>query len=215
MKVGEFQKAIGSSSSTYSAFIAQSGTYKVVNSTVYHNDSAFFKHRELNGIKSLTKKTKPEDQPKLDVSGIELEGEAEGEVEIYDTCDEMRKKIRAHFTSPSVTQAGFLREISKTYRDGRKISSSTLSTFMGKNGPLMGNTSPVFYASYVYFEKMRIRDRKPKSQSRLGMEDIYDGHSMFSGGPGVNVKDRHDGEYIVPVSCKGLYHDKHGRVHVM
>ncbi|TVY85856.1 hypothetical protein LAWI1_G008475 [Lachnellula willkommii] len=215
MKVGEFQKAIGTNSKSYGAFMAQSGAYKGVNSSVYSNAFAFFKHRELNGIKAPTKKIKPEDISKFDVSGIELEGEAEGEVEVYDTCDETRKKIRAHLASPSVTQAGFLREISKTYRDGRKISSSTLNTFMGKKGPLMGNTSPVFYASYVYFEKLRIRDGKPKSEFRLDMEEIYDGLMPFSGGPGVNVKDRHDGTYIVPHSVKDLYYDKYGRVHTM
>jgi hypothetical protein len=79
-----------------------------------------------------------------------------------------------------------------------------LYDFLGKNGAYAGNTSSVFYASYVFFDKLRIRDRKPNSKHRLDMEDIYP--------QGFDTKSRHDGRYIVPVSVKNLYEDKYSRL---
>ena len=46
------------------------------------------------------------------------------------------------------------------YHLERKVSG--VAGFMRKKGPAAGNTSMAFYASYVFFEKMRIRDGKPK-----------------------------------------------------
>ncbi|KAF4630038.1 hypothetical protein G7Y89_g8109 [Cudoniella acicularis] len=205
MKVGEFQKAIGTNSKSYGSFMGQSGAYKGSGSSVYVNAFAFFKHRELNGIKAAKKKVKKEDEAKkTDVSGIELEGEEEEEVPVYDTCDEVRKKIRAYLADPSVTQAGFCREISKTYRDGKKVSSASLTGFLGKKGPTAGNTSAAFYASYVFFEKLRIRDRKPKSKMREEMEGIY-------AGTGMEVNERLDRGVIVPIGVHP-YEDKYGRI---
>lgn len=190
MKVGEFQKAIGASSRTYGNFIGQNGPYKGCNSCVYQNAFAFFKHRELNGIKVAKKKVKKEEEGKvLDVSAIKLEGEDETKVPVYDNCDEIRRKIRAYLTEPSITQAGFLREIAKTYPVTKNIQSKLLNDFLGKKGHDAGNTSSVYYASYVFFEKIRIRDNKPKSKSRLENEKMYDG-SDIGLGPGFDVKHR-------------------------
>jgi hypothetical protein len=79
-------------------------------------------------------------------------------------------------------------------------------------GPNSGNLSSVFYASYVFFEKIRIRDGKPKTAFREKMEDIWDGvldwrHHK----PGFDRKTRHNTRYLcgpgyVPVI------DKYGRV---
>lgn len=205
MKVGEFQKAICVNSRSYGTFMGQSGPYKGSGSSVYVNAFAFFKHRELNGIKPLKKKVKKEDEVKQnDVSAIVLDGEAEGEVKVYDTCDEVRKKIRAYLAGPSVTQAGFLREIAKTYGNDRKIQSKSLNDFLGKKGPMAGNTNTVFYSSYVFFEKLRIRDGKPKSKFRLEMEGVWKS--------GVDVKNRNDGKYWTVSGGAVPYEDKYGRV---
>jgi hypothetical protein len=40
---------------------------------------------------------------------------------------------------------------------------------------MTGNTSAIFYGAYVYFEKLRIKDGKPKGTKRQEMEDIYAG----------------------------------------
>ena len=96
--------------------MGQTRTYKGSALPYGNAPFAFFKHRELNGIKAPKKKVKKEDEAKQhDVSGIKLDGEEDGEVEVCDSCDEIRKKIRAYLANPAVTQAGFLREIAKTW----------------------------------------------------------------------------------------------------
>lgn len=77
-------------------------------------------------------------------------------MEIHDTCDDVRRKVRAHLRKPGVTQAEFCREISKCLGRGEtSIQSAQLASFLKKKGPMAGNTSKAFYASYVYFEKMQ------------------------------------------------------------
>ncbi|RAL63328.1 hypothetical protein DID88_003753 [Monilinia fructigena] len=172
MKVTEFQKKIGVNSRSYGSFMGQNGKSKGDKSNVYYNAFAFFKKRELQGVKppKKAKVSKAEEEKKFDVSAIKLDGEFTTSVPIYDTCDEVRKKISAYLREPGVTQAAFLREIAKTYPEEKKIHSKILNDFLGKKGPTAGNTSSAYYASYVFFEKIRIRDGKPKSKHREEME---------------------------------------------
>lgn len=62
-----------------------------VNQT-YQAAFRFFENRKRDGIKEPTKKKimKDENSPKLDVSGVESEGEDDESVPVYDTCDEIR-----------------------------------------------------------------------------------------------------------------------------
>ncbi|KAL3418160.1 calcineurin is a calcium-dependent [Phlyctema vagabunda] len=187
MKVGEFVRTIGVNSKSYGSFMKLSGPHKGSSNGTYHNASVFFKRRELLGIKPTAKKAKVSTEyesrklPMQDLSSIQLEGEADMEVPVYETCDEVRKKITAYLREPGITQAGFLRDIAKSFpddSDGRRArrnppQSKVLKDFLSKKGAKAGNTSAVFYGSYVFFEKMRIRDGKPKSQFRLDMERIY------------------------------------------
>jgi hypothetical protein len=216
---GEFQKAIGANSKSYYTFMNQNGPTKGSNSMVYQNAFAFFKHRELNGIKAPKKPkltSTDDDDNVLNVSDIALDGEEEGEVEVYDTCDSARQKIRAFLSAnPAISQASFCREISKTFHDGKSVSSTSMSGFLSKKGPREGNTCAAFYASYVFFEKVRIRDGKPKSEFREIMEDIYDGTEMYgSGKMGMDVKKRPDRNYIVSAGYRGHgpVEDEFGRV---
>ncbi|KAF4631124.1 hypothetical protein G7Y89_g7010 [Cudoniella acicularis] len=201
------QKAIGCSSNAYSRFMGQNGPDKGAGSDVYYNAFKFFKKRELQG-KKVPKKVKPaEEAKKNDVSAIHLEGEDDQTVPVYDSCDEIRKKINAYLREPGVTQAGFLREIAKAYPEGKKIQSKVLNDFLGKRGATAGNTSSVFYGSYVFFEKMRIRDGKPKSKHRETMEKEYRGKK------GMDTKHRLDGG----VWCsqgERPYEDKYGKLHI-
>lgn len=148
----------------------------------------------------------------MDVSNIHLDGEEHENVPVYDTCDGVRKKIRAFLRQDGVTQAAFLREVAKTFGNGRKIQANMLNKFLGKKGPNSGNASSVFYAGYVFFEKMRIRDGKPKTAFREEMEDIWDGvldwrHRR----PGFDRKTRHNAKYICGPGHV-LVVDKYGRV---
>ncbi|KUJ15937.1 uncharacterized protein LY89DRAFT_618637 [Mollisia scopiformis] len=202
MKVGEFQRAIGTNSKSYHTFMNQSGPYKGNGSSVYGNAFAFFKHRELNGVK-IAKKAKVVEaatakggKADTDFEGIMLEGEEENEVPVYDSCDEIRKKIRKYLRETNMSQAAFSREIAKSFHPEKKVSG--LAAFMAKKGPAAGNTSSAFYGSYVFFEKMRVRDRKPKTEHRLGMEDAWDGCEPFgSGKPGMDTKKMIDRESYI------------------
>lgn len=174
MKVGQLQKAMGVTSKSYLTFMAKNGPWEGANTATYPAAAIYFRRRERAGVKLPTKKVKKADEDKSnDVSGINLDGESDIAVQVYDSCDEVRKKITAHLRGSNVTQAGFLREIAKTYPEGKKIQSKSLNDFLGKKGPSAGNTSMIYYASYVFFEKLRIRDGKPKSSHREKMESVW------------------------------------------
>jgi hypothetical protein len=105
---------------------------------------------------------------------VELPDEAADEVPIFDSCDEVRRKINAHLRKPGVTQAAFLRDLSEQFRGprrpGRALQGAQLSRFRGQRGAMAGNTSGVYYAAYVFFEKERVAAGKPKSAHRRDME---------------------------------------------
>lgn len=65
---------------------------------------------------------------------------------------------------------------------------------MEKKGPAAGNTSSVFYAAYVFFEKLRVRDNKPKAKKRQEMEtewpDGFNTGQQLSGGVTVHVTEK-------------------------
>ncbi|KAF3018565.1 hypothetical protein E8E14_012846 [Neopestalotiopsis sp. 37M] len=221
MKVGEFQKAIDVGSVQYYRYMNQNGTDAGSGSDMYYNAWKFFKKRELQGVKNTApKKAKTAATTKaagkasgksvpesLDVGGVTLDGEDKGPVPVYDTCDELRKKIRALLRKEDVTQAAFLREIGNSFNPFRKIQSKQLNDFLAKKGPLDGNTSAVFYGSYVFFEKQRIKQNKPKSAMRLEMEKIYakDG--------GVNITENQN-RGILLRDTESAYTDKYGQTHI-
>ncbi|KAL2828473.1 hypothetical protein BDW59DRAFT_143170 [Aspergillus cavernicola] len=211
MQVGEFQKAIGVGSKPYYDFMKQNGKTKGEFSTVYSGAHRFFAERDILNVKSkkkapATKKTKLEYEQKYDLSNIYLPGEDEADVEVYDTCDGVRKKIRAHLRDSGATRAAFCREISKTFPAsmGKSLSPSSLAQFLSKSGPNKGNTSAAFYAGYVFFEKLRIRDGKPKTEFRLDMEHAW-------GASGFDRKTPANTSYICRVG-RELYIDEFGRV---
>lgn len=196
MKVGEFQNAIGVSAGAYSRFMAQNGPFKGEGCATYDNAFVFFKKRELQGLSLKGAKAKPpakkaktaqEAGGALDVEGIKLDDEETGEVEIYDTCDEVRKKLRAYLRRDDVTQAALLRAMAACFHDGKKLSAAQLNNFLGKKGPIAGNTSGVFYAGYVFFEKRRIKEGKAKTQMRLEMEDEWGTPDYFTHKCGVDT----------------------------
>ncbi|KAI8941127.1 hypothetical protein NX059_002366 [Plenodomus lindquistii] len=191
MKVGEFQKAVNITPNAYSRFMGQNGPEKGMESSVFPAAWAFFKKREMLGIKPTpTKKaaaaTGKDAVPNVD--DVELDMEKDDKVPVFDTCDEIRRKINAHLKKPGVTAAAFCRAISASFHKApKKISSAQLSAFRSKKGPYAGNTSAVFYGSYVYFEKIRIKEGKPKSRKRQEMEEI---HAAQGGIPTDHMMDK-------------------------
>ena len=208
MKVGEFQKAIGVNSKGYGMFMGQSGRDKGSGSNTYVEAFKFFKKREEKGLKIAAPKKKAKTADAVtsngDLDAIRLEGEDDVSVPIFDSCDEIRRKIRAYLAGSKGTQADFLRAIAKPYNDGRKIQSKVLNDFLGKKGAYAGNTSAVFYGAYVFFEKMRIRDGKPKSKHRQDMEKAH-------GSGGLDTKRRRD--HVWCLAGQRPYEDKLGQLH--
>lgn len=200
-KKGEFCSTIGSSSNSLNRFLGQSGPFKGSESEAYSNAWAWFKQRELAGLKmpDVKKRQKAEaaaaasaaggaggptakrakttgaaaaGETLPDLNNIHLPGEETDEVPVFDSADEIRKKINAHLKTPGLTQAQFCRDLYAQLKAPtvKAIQPKQLADFRGKRGPLSGCTSIVFYAAYVYFEKLRLAKGKPKSAHRLEME---------------------------------------------
>lgn len=224
MKVGEFQGAIGVSSNAYSRFMGQHGPMKGSECDTYHEAWSFFKKRELKGVpmpakerKTASKDTakdaangapkngkatkkKTENHP--DISDIRIHGEDRDAVQVFDTCAEIRKKISAYLRKPYVTDAGFCKELHAQYHTDFKpknITSFELSSFRGKKGPIDGNRSSVYYAAYVFFEKIRVAEKKPQSKHQQemmkewpqGVDTVHDCSRVFCFGSERPVMDKY------------------------
>lgn len=208
MKKGEFNKALDCNSNAVLRFMGQNGPDKGSKSDVYVKAFRFFKQREAKGIKVPTKKIKKGEETTADIADIKLDGEDTKSVPVYDSCDEIRKKIRAYLAEPGVTNASFLREIVKTYGDGRTIQGKVLNDFLGKRGATAGNSSSVYYSSYVFFEKLRLKNKKEKSKHRLEMERIYAEEG------GVDIKHRSDLNFVTCRQGETPYEDQYGKLHI-
>ena len=231
MKVGEFIKAIGVSSVSYYRFMKQSGKDKGATSDTYMAAYRFFVKRIAQGLPMPKKRkivaSKPtaasksatdnetastsNNAPTLAalMSTIELPGELNDSVRIYDSCDEIRRKINAHLRKSNVTQAAFLRDLEAQFHGPRKpvkLQSGQLSKFRGMKGPLSGNTSGIYYAAYVFFEKERLAQKCPKSKHRQEMEYAWSSEG------GVDTKSILSNQsYIVSVGSR-IVQDSCGRV---
>ncbi|KAI1767916.1 hypothetical protein GGR53DRAFT_518157 [Hypoxylon sp. FL1150] len=165
------------------------------NSTVYYNAWAWFRQREVAGLKMPDVKRRQIEEDKAcgpssgggtaskatataplpDITWIYLAGEEEDEVLVYDTCDDVRRKINAHLKTPGVTQAKFCRDLYAQLREPKVkgISPKQLANFRGQKGPRTGAESTVFYTAYVHFEKLRVARGKPTTKHREDMELIW------------------------------------------
>lgn len=161
-----FAAAIGVSMKSLANFLAMHGAFKGANSASYDNAWAYFKKREMAGLKlpvkkaakmaktddaaattsdatptpisttSTTATTKAPAGTKkaqtssagVDISAIHLDGEEDDRVPIFDSCDEVRRKINAHLKKPGVTQAQFCRDILARTWPPRNSFPSTLLT---------------------------------------------------------------------------------------
>jgi len=77
--------------------------------------------------------------------------------------------LKAHPKETKTSLARRMNEIPYTHNVNLRL----LSAFMKKDGYDSGNTSEAFYASYVFFEKLRIKQGKDKSKDRLEMERLW------------------------------------------
>ncbi|KAG9565232.1 hypothetical protein KCU71_g5462, partial [Aureobasidium melanogenum] len=196
MKVTDFCHAIGVSSNAYYNFMHKHGTMKGDECAAYPAAFAFFKEREDAGLKIPTKKKQ---KTKDDDKG----GKAQDDKLM------LRGHRLTYLKKPGVTQAHFGRDLLAqfhTEKGPKGISASQMQSFRGKKGPDAGNTSSVFYSAYVFFEKMRIKQGKPKSQKRKEMEEVW-------GPDGFDTENANKG--ITCIQGSSIWKDKYGQFKVM
>ena len=184
---GAFCDAIHVSSKSLNSFLALNGRDKGRFHAAYGAAWEFFKKREIAGL-PMAKKAKTTAKKAagakgtaaaaaaVDISGVVLPGEEKDAVPVFDSCDEVRRKIDLHLGKPGVTQAQFCRDLLAQFKGSEKpekIQSAQLNRFRGTKGAAAGTKSPCFYAGYVFFEKLRIKEDKPKTKHRQEVEKAW------------------------------------------
>jgi hypothetical protein len=174
-----FCQKIGVSKNSYYNFMGQNGAWKGQKGDTFPSALWYLQQREREGVMLPTKKKKmdrkrKENERKTFKSEVELDGEKEDKVPVFDTCNEIRRKINVYLRQPSNTQSSLLKALSSQFHQTKITpTSSNLVRFRNARGPNVGNTNPVFYAAYVFFEKERLRSKKHKLKIRMEMEEIY------------------------------------------
>jgi len=118
MRVSEFQRELGINNTSYHRFMKLRGPKKGIENQTMKAAYPFFKKRELAGIKIPEENVvslEDREKDKWDVSGIHLDGEEEERVPVYETCADIRRKIKAHLSEAPTTKAEFLREVCKAF----------------------------------------------------------------------------------------------------
>ncbi|PCH33530.1 hypothetical protein WOLCODRAFT_93659 [Wolfiporia cocos MD-104 SS10] len=104
---------------------------------------------------------------KISWKDVKLEGEDEdGGVPVYDDCNEIRRKIRLLQKQPDFKITHWLKEIGN-------VNSNSFGRFMKATGPDGGASNGLYYAAYVYFEKVRVAEGKKKTPKRIRNEATY------------------------------------------
>jgi len=115
-----------------------------------------------SGSKSRSKAAAAAEPPKH-WSEVILEGELEGNVPVYDDCNDVRRKIRELQKSADFKVTHWLQEIGG-------INTNSLSRFMRDTGATIGASNGTYPAAYKYFEKVRIAEGKKKTPKRIRNE---------------------------------------------
>jgi len=158
-------------------------------SRTYERAGVFFRERQLQGLPqrlpaSARKKVKTADKTRAECqllsvpADVELSGEEQRAVPVYETCDTMRRQIRTVLKKDGVTQAAYLRAIAKCGPGEPSVQPRVLRDFLSQRGPAIGCKSLAFYGSYVFFKKRRVEEGKPKSKFRQEMEDVHGAKGM-------------------------------------
>ncbi|KAI1390507.1 uncharacterized protein F4822DRAFT_426355 [Hypoxylon trugodes] len=212
MRKTGFAQAIGgrnSNTNSLNNFLKQSRTYEECNNSIYSNT----KKRQTQQAEASTSSNTGSSAPKAakvaslpDISNIHLDGEETDSVSVYDSCDEIRRKVNAHLKLPNVTQAQFCRDLYAQLHATtiKGIQSKQLADFRAGKRAKTGAKSTVFYAAYVYFEKLRVAQNKPKTKHREDMEDIWE----LKGG--FDRETDHRTMYLGAADGGELHFDKYG-----
>ncbi|RYP81840.1 hypothetical protein DL770_005795 [Monosporascus sp. CRB-9-2] len=181
MKKGEFCTATGLSNQNLNSFLSKKGTYGGSGCAAYRCAWQWFKQREIAGVRAGAR-SNPGVASRPDISNVYLPGEETDSVPVWDICDEIRRRINAQLKTPGLTQAQFCRDLYAQLKAPKckGIQTTQLAGFRSQKDPKAGCKSTVFYAAYVYFEKLRLAESKPKSKHRLDMEEVWDGEGALT-----------------------------------
>ena len=102
-----------------------------------------------------------------DLLSIHLEGEEDEEIPIFDSCDDVRRKLKEQLKH--TTQVHLSHELTEMLPKS-EVLPRRMGAFLKYSGPQAGAHNIVFYAAYVYFEKIRIKEGKKKTAKREEIE---------------------------------------------
>lgn len=197
----------------YENFMSLKKQHDNLSSVVYHNAHALIVKREKQGLPILpaakkqrrdsaqgSSPAKSKESPKKDsnsgppnISDIHLEGEEREKVPIFDTCNEVRRKINQHIKKYGTSQTQFARDLTEHVSIGENVDGRKIGAILKKSGANAGAKSPVFYAAYVYFEKLRVKDGKAKTKTRNEMEEVW-------GAGGMSRDHDQNTQYVIGIS---------------
>lgn len=112
---------------------------------------------------------------------LTLPREADGAVPVYDSCAQIRVKIKnlleKHKDKPENAQPGEFAKngkpkpwTAKAFCGAIGVSTSSYGAFMKKSGHMGGAENHTFYGAYVFFEKKRLFEGGKKTAARVKME---------------------------------------------
>ena len=78
----------------------------------------------------------------------------------------------------SISKAQLARDLNEMMPLGDDVNARKLDNFLKQSGPNAGAKNAVFYAAYVYFEKMRVKEGKGKTKHREEMEKVWGKNGM-------------------------------------
>ncbi|MCJ1327531.1 hypothetical protein MMC10_004201 [Thelotrema lepadinum] len=155
-----------------------------------------------NKVKDVKK-----DSGLVDISDVHLDGENNDAVPMYETPADVRRHMTTFFDNSKVSQKAFVEAISAASNTACSV--SQLSTFRKKGGKrgstsVDGADSRVFYAAWVYFEKIRIKNGDKKNAHRMQMEKIW----------GDKGKERIGNKPLILHSSETARYDKFGQLSI-
>ncbi|MCJ1422556.1 hypothetical protein MMC29_000436 [Sticta canariensis] len=139
-----------------------------------------------------TSKPKPSQKPKANSKpaashkasslpahlSISLPGEETESVPVYDTCDAVREAITSILSPPADPATSYVRELytKKALAEYMgDITSQSLQRFRDHegNGEMSGAEMKAYYLGYVFFEKLRVHEGRPKNEARIAAESEF------------------------------------------
>lgn len=170
---GKVNKGIDCSGSAVIIFPSKDGPGNGPDSDVFQKASAWFSQEQVVEM-TVPRRPRHWSPPRLDY--IHLEGQETLSVPVFDSCDEVRSKIEAYINQEDGLLRNLLCKAIFAQLEGthfKKIDVIQLDRFRAKRGPAAGAKDIIYYAAYVFFEKLRIAEGEGKSEHRLKMEALY------------------------------------------